>query len=86
MDIGRAARGPVILVLHSGGNYVCSIRMDELLTLMRVDLERIPSFFQQVIIVWSEIIPRVVWQGARDGKTVERTVAWPNLLDLVVGW
>lgn len=72
VDIGRAAKGPVILVLHAGGNDICNIRMDELLTLMRADLERIPGFFQQVIIVWSEMVPRVVWQGARDSEAVER--------------
>lgn len=72
VEIGRASRGPVILVLHAGGGDVCSIRMDELLTLMRADLERIPGFFQQVIIVWSEMVPRVVWQGARDSDAVER--------------
>lgn len=72
VDIGRSSRGPVILVIHAGGNDVCSMRMDELLTLMKADLERIPGFFQHVIVVWSEIIPRVVWQGARDGEAVER--------------
>lgn len=71
-EIGRASRGPVILVVHAGGNDVCTMRMDELLTLMKAVLERIPGFYQHVIIVWSEIIPRVVWQGARDGEEVER--------------
>lgn len=71
-DIGRASRGPVILVIHAGGNDICSMRMDALLTLMHADLERIPGFFQHVIVVWSEMIPRVVWQGARDADAVER--------------
>lgn len=71
VDIGRAARGPVILILHAGGNDVCSIRMDKLLTLMRADLDRIPGFFRHVIIVWSEMVPRVVWQGARDDEAEE---------------
>lgn len=61
-----------MLVLHAGGNYICSMRMDELLTLMRADLESIPTFFQHIIIVWSEMIPWLVWQGARDGEAVER--------------
>lgn len=72
VEIGRAARGPVILVLHAGGNDICTVRMDELITLMRADLERIPAFFKQVILVWSEMIPRVVWQGARDAEAVDR--------------
>lgn len=39
---------------------------------MRADLDRIPGFFNHVIIVWSEMIPRVVWQGARDAEAVDR--------------
>lgn len=72
MDIGRSSRGLVILVIHAGGNDICSMRMDDLLMLMRTDLERIPGFFQNVILVWSEMVPRVVWQGARDGEAVDR--------------
>lgn len=72
VEIGHGARGPVILVLHAGGNDLCAIRMDELLALMRADVERLPGFFRQVIIVWSEIIPRVVWQGAENMDAVDR--------------
>lgn len=71
-SIGQSSRGSVILVLHAGGNDVWSMRMEELLTLMKADLDRIPEFFHHVVIVWSEIIPRVVWQGARNGEAVER--------------
>lgn len=50
----------VILLIHAGGKDIGSVRMDELITLMCADLERIPGFFRQVILIWSEMIPRVV--------------------------
>ncbi|XP_069838464.1 uncharacterized protein [Dendropsophus ebraccatus] len=72
VDIGRGATSPVILVLHAGGNDLCSMRMAELMTLMRADIERFQNFFTEMIFVWSEIISRVAWQGARDSEAVER--------------
>lgn len=35
-------------------------------------MERFKSFFQDLILVWSEIIPRVVWSGARNHAAIER--------------
>lgn len=46
--------------------------LDEMITLMRADLERIPKFFQHVKLMWSEMILWVVWQGERDGEAVDR--------------
>lgn len=41
------------------------------LTFMRADIERIPRFFCDFILAWSEMVSRVVWQGARDAVAVE---------------
>lgn len=56
VEIGRAGSGPVILILNAGGNDICTIRMDELITLVRADLVRITGFFRNVIIVGSEMV------------------------------
>lgn len=61
--------GPVI-----GGNHLCSLRV----AVMRADLDRFPMFFTKVILVWSEIIPRAVWHGARDYVAVERAQRMVN--------
>lgn len=58
---------------------ICSVRLDVLLTIMKADVERIPGFFSQVVVVWSEVIPRVLWQGARDAAAVERSRWTPNI-------
>lgn len=71
--IGQDARGPVILVIHAGGNDLCFMKMAELITIMRADLERLPAVFPKVVLVWSEMVPRVVWRGARNAAAIERT-------------
>ncbi|KAM3936568.1 uncharacterized protein RB166_008366 [Leptodactylus fuscus] len=72
ISIGQVAPPPVILVIHAGGNDLCVMRVAELITLMRADMERIASYFSEVILVWSEMISRVTWQGARDAAAVEK--------------
>lgn len=69
--VSRSARGPVIIVLHVGGNDLSSMRVPELITLIRSDLDRIPGFFSKVIIVWSEIIPRAAWFTTQNGAVIE---------------
>lgn len=71
-EIRYASHSPVVLVLHAGGNDLCLLKRAELLTIMRADLEKIPIFFSDLVLVWSKIIPRVTWQGARDAAAIER--------------
>lgn len=71
--------GPVILVIHARGNDICLVRLDALLTIMRADVERITGFFPQVI-------PRVLWQGARDATAVKRSCQTINIrMSRIVG-
>lgn len=46
---------------------------------MRSDLECIPGYFQDLVIVWSDIIPLVTWQGARDVGEVEKACRMVNV-------
>ncbi|XP_071980183.1 uncharacterized protein [Engystomops pustulosus] len=73
VDISRYSASPSILVLHLGGNDLCSVRFGELVPLIQSDLERFSSFFSRFVLVWSEIIPRAIWEGARDGAGIERS-------------
>lgn len=53
--------------------------MADLITLIWTDLEHLPSFFPEVIIAWSEIVPRVVWQLVRDASAVEKALWTVNV-------
>lgn len=72
VTVSRLSLGPVVLVIHAGGNDLCSTRVPELLSVMRSDMERFKSFFQDLVLVWSEIVPRVAWNGARNPSAIER--------------
>lgn len=63
----------MVLVIHAGGDDLCQMRLADLLVLMRADFERIMGYFNNMILVLSEIIPRAVWQGARDAIVIERS-------------
>ncbi|KAM3917711.1 uncharacterized protein RB166_016656 [Leptodactylus fuscus] len=70
--LSRCITSPVILVLHVGGNDLGYVRKSDLVPLIRSDLESIPSFFKKVVVVWSEMVSRVNWRGARDYKAMEK--------------
>ncbi|XP_077113503.1 uncharacterized protein LOC143809782 isoform X2 [Ranitomeya variabilis] len=73
VHISRVTSSPTIVVIHVGGNDLASFSLVELLTLMRSDMDKFSMFFPSMRLVWSEIIPRVVWRGARERNAMERS-------------
>ncbi|KAM4026765.1 uncharacterized protein ACNLHF_022617 [Anomaloglossus baeobatrachus] len=73
VGIAQVDSSPAILVLHAGGNDLCSCRLAELQTTMRSDVDKFHGFFPELVLIWSEVIPRVAWQGARDAARVEQS-------------
>ncbi|CAJ0931019.1 unnamed protein product, partial [Ranitomeya imitator] len=73
VHIARVASSPTIVVIHAGGNDLASSPLAELLTLIRSDMDKFPSFFPLMRLVWSEVIPRLVWRGARELNALERS-------------
>ncbi|CAJ0929866.1 unnamed protein product [Ranitomeya imitator] len=67
------ASSPTVVVIHAGGNDLASFPLAELLTLIRADLDKLPGFFPVMRLVWSELIPRLVWRGARELSAMERS-------------
>lgn len=72
IEISRIMLPPVILVFHARENDLCNMRLLELLMLIRADLDRIGGYFQEMVLIWSEIIPRVTWQASRNAALIER--------------
>ncbi|OCT56179.1 hypothetical protein XELAEV_18000703mg, partial [Xenopus laevis] len=58
-----AAEGhPDVLVLHAGGNDMGVMSQRDLVRAMKQDVDKLRSFFQGVVIVWSEMVGRFVWR------------------------
>ncbi|KAM3936789.1 uncharacterized protein RB166_000745 [Leptodactylus fuscus] len=73
IEISRSTSLPVILVVHAGGNDIGTLSMAELITLMRADIDRMMGYFTEVVLVWSEMVPRVTWQSAKEATAIERS-------------
>lgn len=63
--------GPVVLVIHADGNDQCNVRLSELISVIRADLDCFSSFFQDIVLVWSEIVPREIWKGSINPASIE---------------
>ncbi|OCT77888.1 hypothetical protein XELAEV_18028985mg, partial [Xenopus laevis] len=72
-DKFRQEGPPDVLVLHAGGNDVGKIPMRDLIGRMKQDLVRIRARAPRLMVIWSQIVPRLVWRGARKLKEVHRT-------------
>ncbi|CAJ0965237.1 unnamed protein product [Ranitomeya imitator] len=68
--IAPVSSSPTVVVIHARGNDLASSPLAELLTLMRSDMDKFLSFFSAMRLVWSEVIPRLVWRGAREQHTM----------------
>lgn len=61
----RFDRAPDILVVHLGGNDLGKRPFRELISDMKFDFLRLWAMFPKVVTIWSDIVPRKVWRGAR---------------------
>ncbi|XP_031756771.1 filaggrin-2-like isoform X2 [Xenopus tropicalis] len=68
----RSGRRPDILIIHAGGNDLGAVPQKQLVATIKQDLDRIRMRFPDIIVVWSEIIPRLVWRHARDARAIEK--------------
>ncbi|XP_053305752.1 uncharacterized protein LOC128468000 [Spea bombifrons] len=69
LDRGNA---PNVLLLHAGGNDLGLIPQKELVRQISQDLRKLKDRLPGVIVVWSEIVPRLNWRHARDHEAVAR--------------
>ncbi|XP_075423315.1 uncharacterized protein LOC142464074 isoform X2 [Ascaphus truei] len=69
----RGRRAPDIIIIHVGGNDVAKLRSIDLFQQIKQHLARMLTFWPGVQLVWSEIICRLVWKGARIPGRVNKT-------------
>ncbi|OCT55780.1 hypothetical protein XELAEV_18004040mg [Xenopus laevis] len=78
--LAKVEQRPDILVIHVGGNDLGLVAQRDLVIMMKQDVDRIRSLFPGIILVWSEITPRLVWRFARDIQAIERSRGKVNKL------
>ncbi|XP_031758505.1 collagen alpha-1(I) chain-like isoform X2 [Xenopus tropicalis] len=63
---------PSVILIHAGGNDLGLCPMKALISTIRTDCFRLRSLFEGLIIIWSDIIPRTHWRGARSHRAINR--------------
>ncbi|XP_029432173.1 mucin-5AC-like [Rhinatrema bivittatum] len=63
---------PIALVIHLGGNDLVSTRRVTLMEKVEMDLDQIAEVFPSARIGWSNIIPRLVWDGSDNRRSTEK--------------
>ncbi|XP_077148219.1 uncharacterized protein LOC143808926 [Ranitomeya variabilis] len=63
---------PDILVLHAGGNDLGAISGKGLSAKIRTDIRQLGLAFPNLRLVWSDMVPRKNWRGARSVKKINK--------------
>lgn len=63
---------PDWLIIHLGGNDLGAVRGMRLIVEVRDDLSRVQAAWPEVWLVWSDIVPRLVWRGVRNLVAIDR--------------
>ncbi|KAM3920332.1 uncharacterized protein RB166_014730 [Leptodactylus fuscus] len=69
----RVDSPPHVLVLHVGGNDLGARPSRELIKDIKFDVLRLLTEFPGLIVVWSDIVARLVWRHARSAVRIEKT-------------
>ncbi|MCG8048784.1 MAG: hypothetical protein N0E48_24775 [Candidatus Thiodiazotropha endolucinida] len=61
---------PSFLVIQLGGNNIVDIKLNKLIKTVRHDMKYICTVFENVNVVWADILPRRKWRGASETEYV----------------
>ncbi|CAH2283677.1 Hypothetical predicted protein [Pelobates cultripes] len=64
--------GPVVLLVHAGGNDLGNISAVNIISFLKNALSECLSMHPNLVLVWSEIIPSQEWPDSRCKKAMER--------------
>ena len=64
---------PQILLIQLGSNDLAILKSKELIELIRLDVLRLQALFPELILIWSEILPRCYWHFADNQVLLENT-------------
>ena len=54
---------PMMIVIHLGGNDLATVTQGKMIKKIKKDINYIASVFPSTQVVWSDILPRLVWRG-----------------------
>lgn len=63
---------PDCVVIHMGGNDLCTVKGIVLIGRIKRDLLRVRAEWPEVCLVWSDVVPRLVWRGSRSLVAIDK--------------
>ncbi|OCT63449.1 hypothetical protein XELAEV_18044545mg [Xenopus laevis] len=63
---------PKILVIRADGNDLCSFKNEYLVNNIKQNIAKCCACINGLIVVWSEVVSRTYWRGARNPKAIEK--------------
>lgn len=64
---------PAVILIHCGGNDICSIKNGQLLYDIKTTFYNLNKFLPNTLLIWSYILPRRSWYGARNTISVNKS-------------
>ena len=70
--LARADSHPRWLIIHLGGNDLASTPLKTLINMVQKDMSKFATMFPETCLVWSDILPRAAYRGARSNAKIEK--------------
>lgn len=79
------------MVIHMGGNDLCTIKGIVLIGRIKEDLLSVRGEWPAVRLVWLDVVPRLVWRGSRSWVAIDKArkklnLAVPRFVVSLGGW
>ena len=70
--LARADSHPRCLIIHLGSNDLASTPLKHLIYMIQKDIKAYAIMFTETCLVWSDVLPRAAYRGARSNTKVEK--------------
>ena len=70
--LAKENKHPRWLIKHLGGNDLASTHLQNLISMIQKNVKAYSNLFPETCIIWSDILPRAVYRGARSNAKVDK--------------
>ena len=70
--IGKSGQAPPLADYTPGGNDLASVPLKQLIAMIQKDMKLYSLMFPETCLIWSDILPRATYRGARSNAKVEK--------------
>ena len=83
--LARADKHPRWLIIHLGGNDLASVPLKKLIAMIQKDMKSYSFLFPETCLIWSDILPRATYRGARSNAKISLNNAMKLFMPQIKG-